>query len=146
VPFEGGDGVTGDRHTGRVLVQRTKNLTTTKGPVKTRWIPVPTEGIELLNRHLTAMDEHRKKTGSQYVDHFLIFADEDGSPIHPGAITKEFARLIREAGLPSIRLHDLRHNAASLFLAAGVPVEVVAKMTGHDGSSCGRSTTTSAPS
>jgi site-specific recombinase XerD len=103
-------------------------------------------GIELLNRHLTAMDEHRKKTGSQYVDHFLIFAEEDGSPIHPGAITKEFARLIREAGLPSIRLHDLRHNAASLFLAAGVPVEVVAKMTGHDGSSCGSSITTSAPS
>jgi integrase len=120
------------QHQGRVLVRRTKNLTTKKGKVKTRRLPVPVEGMELLNRHLADQAEHRRKMGPSYVDHFLIFAEDDGSPILPGAVTKEFQRLVSEAGLPPIRLHDLRHNAASLFLAAGIQPVVVAKMTGHD--------------
>ena len=111
-----------EQHPGRVLVQRTKKPTTTKDPAITSWIPVPTEGIELLNHHLNPTDEYRKEAGSEYVDHFLIFAKDDGSPIHLGAITKEFARLIREweARLPTPGPHNLRHVARGVaVLAAG---------------------------
>ncbi|WP_194904060.1 tyrosine-type recombinase/integrase [Catenulispora rubra] len=39
--------------------------------------------------------------------------------------------LVKEADLPPIRLHDLRHGAASLALVAGVDVEVVSEMLGY---------------
>jgi integrase len=41
------------------------------------------------------------------------------------------AKLVRAAGLPSIRLHDLRHSYATAALAAGVPVKVLSQRIGH---------------
>ena len=59
-----------------------------------------------------------------YQDQDLVFARPDGSPIHPERLMREFDRHARVAGLPRIRHHDLRHTAASLMLAAGVPAKV----------------------
>jgi hypothetical protein len=42
-----------------------------------------------------------------------------------------FATLVRTAGLPPIRLHDLRHSYATAALAAGVPVKVLSQRIGH---------------
>ncbi len=61
----------------------------------------------------------------------LIFTREDGSPVRPGYATKHFAELAAAAGVPKVRLHDLRHGQASLMIAAGVPIEVVSKRLGH---------------
>ncbi len=61
----------------------------------------------------------------------LAFTREDGSPLHPEFVTRHFQLLASRAGLRRIRLHDLRHGAASLRLAAGVPIEVVSKILGH---------------
>jgi integrase len=47
------------------------------------------------------------------------FTGEDGSPLHPASVTSLFELLAYLAGLPPIRLHDLRHGAATLLLAAG---------------------------
>ena len=60
-----------------------------------------------------------------------IFTDEDGAQLHPGRLTDLFERLIAAAGLPPIRLHDLRHCAATLALAANVDIKIVSKMLGH---------------
>lgn len=46
-------------------------------------------------------------------------------------VTRQFRALVREAGLPPIRLHDLRHGAASIALVAGVGLKVVSDMLGH---------------
>ena len=46
-------------------------------------------------------------------------------------MTHTFTRLLVEAGLPPVRLHDLRHGAASLSLAAGNDLKVVQAMLGH---------------
>jgi integrase len=61
----------------------------------------------------------------------LAFTREDGSPLHPEFVTRHFQMLAARAGLRRIRLHDLRHGAASLRLAAGVPIEIVSKILGH---------------
>ncbi len=61
----------------------------------------------------------------------LVFTREDGSPLHPDLATDRFAQLARRAGLPPIRLHDLRHTAASLALQAGIPMKVVSEQLGH---------------
>lgn len=69
--------------------------------------------------------------GEAWVDSGRLFAMEDGSPIHPGWLTDYFERLVELSGLPPIRLHDLRHVAASLMLAAGVDIKIVSETLGH---------------
>jgi hypothetical protein len=49
----------------------------------------------------------------------------------PDRLTRPFKTLSAEAGLPPVRLHDLRHGAASLALAAGVDLRTVQEMLGH---------------
>jgi integrase len=51
--------------------------------------------------------------------------------LHPSTLSKQFDRLSFEAGLPRIRLHDLRHGAATLALAAGVDMKVISAMLRH---------------
>jgi integrase len=46
-------------------------------------------------------------------------------------LIKRFKRILKESGLPDIRLHDLRHTAASLILNNGIPVIIVSKRLGH---------------
>lgn len=48
-----------------------------------------------------------------------------GQAVHPADVTDHFQHLARQAGLPPIRLHDLRHGAATLALAAGVDMKTV---------------------
>lgn len=61
----------------------------------------------------------------------FVFVTEHGRPINPAYITREFRELVAEANLPPIRLHDLRHGAASLSLAAGNELKVVQATLGH---------------
>jgi integrase len=60
-----------------------------------------------------------------------VFCHEDGRPLHPEYVSRHFERLAFKAGLPPIRLHDLRHGHASLMLAADVPIDIVSKRLGH---------------
>jgi Site-specific recombinase XerD len=60
-----------------------------------------------------------------------VFTKEDGSTYHPQFFSNRWDRLIELSGLPPIRLHDGRHEAASLALAAGVAPKAVQAMLGH---------------
>jgi integrase len=60
-----------------------------------------------------------------------VFTDGDGHPVHPHAITPAFERIARRAGVPVIRLHELRHTHGTLLIKAGVPVKVVSERLGH---------------
>jgi hypothetical protein len=61
----------------------------------------------------------------------FVFTNLRGDPIKPDRLGELFQRLVREADLPPIRLHDLRHGAASLSLAAGNDLKIVQTMLGH---------------
>ena len=60
-----------------------------------------------------------------------VFTRCDGQPVHPHALSQTFDRLQRSAGVPTIRLHDLRHTHATLMLKHGVPLKVVSERLGH---------------
>ena len=60
-----------------------------------------------------------------------VFTSADGLPVDPEHVTRQFKRIAKQAGLPEKRLHDLRHGAASLQLAAGVELAIVSKRLGH---------------
>jgi integrase len=49
----------------------------------------------------------------------------------PSWLYEHFKALVRSAGLPPVRFHDLRHGAATMLTAAGQPVKVVSEVLGH---------------
>jgi integrase len=61
----------------------------------------------------------------------LIFTTPSGRPIHSDKLAKKFKSILELAGLPPIRLYDLRHTGATLALTAGVPPKVVSEQLGH---------------
>jgi hypothetical protein len=84
----------------------------------------------ILLAHRVALYATRERWGAAYADHGLVFAREGGNPLDPGAVTKRIAELCA-AGVRRVRLHDLRHGAASLRLKAGADISVVSKVLGH---------------
>jgi len=54
-----------------------------------------------------------------------------GHPINSDRLAKSFRSILKQAGLPRVRLYDLRHTAATLALAAGVSPKVVSEQLGH---------------
>lgn len=61
----------------------------------------------------------------------LLFRAPDGRPLDPPTVSRRFRQLAREAGLPQIRLHDLRHTHATIALQAGVHPKIVSERLGH---------------
>lgn len=60
-----------------------------------------------------------------------VFTNAAGNPIHPHSISQTFERIVKRAGVPKIRLHDIRHTHGTLLIKAGVPVKVVSERLGH---------------
>lgn len=60
-----------------------------------------------------------------------VFTEADGTPIHPQVLTRRYKAAARLAGVPVARIHDGRHTAITIQLAAGVPIHVVSSRAGH---------------
>jgi integrase len=60
-----------------------------------------------------------------------VFCWPDGRSLHPDNITGWFKRHVKAAGLPRIRLHDVRHSYATAALKAGIPAKVISERLGH---------------
>lgn len=61
----------------------------------------------------------------------LVFKTHSGHPINADSLAKHFKSILALAGLPRIRLYDLRHTAATLALVAGTPPKVISEQLGH---------------
>ena len=75
-------------------------------------------------------DKEKEAAGDAWTETGFEFTSPDGTPLHPAAVTDIFEQLAYLAGLPPIRLHDLRHGAATLLLAAGHDMKVVQETLG----------------
>lgn len=88
--------------------------------------------MEALRRLRAEQKKLKLLLGPQYQDHGLVFASDFGKPFHPpNFVRRTFRRLLRRAGLPRVRFHDLRHSHATLLLAQGVSPKVVQECLGH---------------
>jgi integrase len=87
--------------------------------------------VAALREHQARQAAERVVIGPSYQDSGLVFTRPDGSPIHPHLFSDWFKQHVRRAGLPKIRLHDVRHSYASAALAAGIPAKVVSERLGH---------------
>lgn len=82
-----------------------------------RVVALDDDTVNVLERHRKQQEADREEWGPPWVETGLLFTQEDGSWLHPGKVTDLFERLVAASGLPPIRLHDLRHGAATLMLA-----------------------------
>ena len=85
----------------------------------------------VLRRQKRRQNELRAAAGAAWVEHDLVCTAPDGSPLHPAKLTDAFHTIAEAAGLPPVRLHDLRHGAATLMLAAGADLKLVQELLGH---------------
>lgn len=99
-----------------------------------RTLPLPALAREALARQRTRQDAERIAAGTAWQDRVgLIFADAVGRPMSPGLVSHAFTRARDRLSLPPVSLHDLRHSAATLLLAEGVPLAVISELLGHAG-------------
>lgn len=87
--------------------------------------------VAALRAHRKRQLEERMSWGQAYRDSGLVVTREDGTLVHPDRFTQMFDKHVKDAGLPRIRLHDLRHTHATLALGAGVHPKVVSERLGH---------------
>ena len=95
-----------------------------EAPLKTknayRTLPLAADAIDILKAQ-------KKKVGSSP----WVFPSPTGGPLSPDCVNNMLHRVLKRAGLPSIRFHDLRHTFATLALQNGVDIKTVSGMLGH---------------
>nr|WP_233600055.1 tyrosine-type recombinase/integrase [Micromonospora sp. M71_S20] len=82
-------------------------------------------------RHEQDRKAEAAENGTPWTDSGYVFTRADGKPINPNYATTRFRILVRRAGLPPVRLHDLRHGAASLAHEAGADLKTLQDLLGH---------------
>jgi integrase len=109
-----------------------RSLGTPKTPRSRRMIPLTPRAIECLRRHRTAQLEERLRRSADWNPQQLVFCTTTGTAYaRTNWHVQQYRLLLRRAGLPYIRPHDLRHTAATLLLMEGVQPIVVSEMLGH---------------
>lgn len=129
-----------DEDKGRVSIQRAlqKNgkvwsLEEPKTPRSRRSIPLPPSVMADLKEHkLDQLDYIKNNKPDDYQYNDLVFAGRTGEPLdHKNLYNRHFKKILQDAGLPSIRLYDLRHTCATLLLSAGENPKIVSERLGH---------------
>lgn len=106
-------------------------LVDVKTPKSRRTIPLPATTIAALKTHRNRQREERLMAGQHWQEHGLVFPTMRGTPQDGNNVRVLFQRLVKQAGLPRQRFHDLRHACASLLLAQNVHPRVVMEILGH---------------
>ncbi len=102
-----------------------------KTPGSRRQVALSKQPIGALRRHRVAQAEERLRIGAAWDDGDLVFCSATGRPITASGLRRSYEPLLKRAGLPRMRFHDLRHTSATLLLGRGVHPKVVSEMLGH---------------
>jgi integrase len=96
-----------------------------------RSIPLSPDVIKVLKEHRKNQAEEKLFFGQDYQDRGFVFAMEDGRPVDPRNFDCWHTAILEEAGLPHVRVHDLRHSVASILADAGEDPETLRALLGH---------------
>jgi integrase len=117
----------------RSVEQTTKHGLVFKAP-KTkhgrRTVTLPPTTVAELRTHWRLQQEYRLATGQGRANDGLVFGEPDGSPRSPNAVTKEWGKAMKAAGIEAT-LHSLRHTHASTLIASGLDVLTISRRLGH---------------
>jgi integrase len=127
-----------DLDLGRLAVRRTLQAQPGGGLVfgapktrtSNRTVVLTRRALSELRHHLDRETERRAKS-VRWQDTGLVFTNRWGGPLHQCRANQALTRALDDAGLPRIRVHDLRHTAATALLVAGVHPKLVQDFLGH---------------
>jgi len=103
----------------------------TKTAKSRRAINLPQPILVMLRTLKTRQSRERLALGEAWIDSGFMFTTAIGTPIDPRNLLRQFKGICDLAGLGDWHLHELRHSAASLMLAQGIPLQVVSDVLGH---------------
>ena len=112
-------------------VRTTVRLAEPKTTRSRRTITIPGLVVASLSAHHERQREERLAAGAKWHDSGLIFTTPIGTPLDGRNVNRLFKAILRDAELPAIRYHDLRHTAATLLLAQGVDPRTIMETLGH---------------
>lgn len=115
---------------------RAKFNGTPKSAAGIRVLPLPPGVMAILDEQRAFQDAQRDLLGPAYIDHQLVWARPDGTPLAPNAVTDKIRHLLTKAGIerPDGRrptLRSMRSSSATAMLKAGLSLEDIADMLGH---------------
>jgi integrase len=103
-----------------------------KTKLSRRSIVIISFALEALKKHKAKQLEMRLKAGEAWQDHDYVFCTSIGTHLSPShGVLVQLKNVLKKAGLPDIRFHDLRHSMATLLLSKGVHPKVVQEILGH---------------
>ncbi|PZF88294.1 site-specific integrase [Micromonospora deserti] len=114
-----------------------------KSDAGNRIVALDADSLKVARRHLKRQRKAREEAGGAWVESGRLLTRPNGAWVEPTWLSDYFDRLVRKAGLPPIRLHDLRHGAATIALAADTEMKVVQDMLGYSSISLTSDTYTS---
>ena len=96
-----------------------------------RVVAIGPTGLAFLRKQRTLVAERRLRAGPTWRDLDLVFCGTHGQPLQQRTVVSALDRICREAGVPRLTPHGLRHLHASLLLSAGVSITDVSQRLGH---------------
>lgn len=93
-------------------------------------LAVPSPVVAMWREHRSAQLTARL-AAPLWIDADLLFTTSVGTPIEPRNVNRAWEKVCQRAGVPAIRVHDLRHTAATLMLRQGVDLKVVQRTLRH---------------
>ena len=121
-----------DEQTGRLNIRRSIGAKLTVGETKTetgtREILLPPSTAELLRKR----KQNKENSISEWIFPNSVKPEQ---PINPQSAYKHLKVLLKQAGLPLIRFHDLRHTFATHAIAGGVDAKTLSGILGHTNAS-----------
>ena len=96
-----------------------------------RYIKVGPGTLKQLEAHRSRQALDKAVAGERWQENDLIFPTTIGTLLDSKRVTSEFKRILKRAGLPEIRFHDLRHTSLSSLLDMGTPINTVQRRAGH---------------
>jgi integrase len=110
---------------GIILVDDVKNDTSR------RTLALPQFVVVALRRLQVRQQAERERALDKWHEQGLVFTTQFGTPISPRNINRSWDAALQQAGLPQLRLQDVRGSVGSLLLEDGEDIAVISQMKGH---------------
>ncbi len=108
------------------LDRKVRQRTDPKTNKSRRTVPLTAQAMGALQVHQVRQDLEGTRGSDD-----LVFTSARGTALYDSNIREHWHRVSANLGLPSMPWHNLRHSAATIMLAQGVPIEVVSRLFGH---------------